>query len=472
MICAIYLRKSRADLEAEARGAFETLRSHEERLTRLAQDRGITVGEIYRELVSGDTIAARPEMQRLLADVRAGRWDGVIVTEISRLARGDTRDQGTVFEAFRNSRTLIVTPEKTYDPTNDADQDFFDFSLFMARQEYKYIRRRMRAGRRQKIADGWFVGSVPPYGYRKTPGNIEPDPVEAPIVQMIFDRVIAVGRTGLARELYAAGIKKRGGSVFTPSDLAGLLKNPAYIGKARINRKDFYTDPDGSRHYHFAPETLIPARWEPIITEDVWQKAQPTREATARTGTTIRNPLAGLLVCKKCGRPLLLREDDNPKHTPVYRHQPTPGCSCANTPKAVILTELSEALKAAVDNTPVDLAPAPSVDARAISSQLRLAEQKVARIYSFLESGVYSPEEFSARIQPAKETVTRLRAELDAAQAAPRPSVASVLTHDAIDRMLFGDPAAGNRALRSFIDRIEYTREADDPEPVLEVFFR
>ena len=90
MICAMYLRKSRADLEAEARGAFETLRTHEERLTKVAQDRGLVVGEIYRELVSGDTIAARPEMQRLLRDVRAGRWAGVIVTEISRLARGDT----------------------------------------------------------------------------------------------------------------------------------------------------------------------------------------------------------------------------------------------------------------------------------------------------------------------------------------------------------------------------------------------
>lgn len=472
MICAIYLRKSRADLEAEARGAFETLRAHEERLTKVAQDRGLVIGEIYRELVSGDTIAARPEMQRLLRDVRAGRWDGVIVTEISRLARGDTRDQGTVFEAFRDSRTLIITPEKTYDPTNDADQDFFDFSLFMARQEYKYIRRRMRAGRRQKIADGWFVNSTAPFGYRKIPGNIAPDPVEAPIVQMIFERVAVLGRAGLARELHEKGIKKRGGSVFTPSDLAGMLKNPAYIGKARINRKDFYFAPDGSRHYHWAPETLIQAHWEPIVSPDVWEKAQPCREPKVKSGTTPRNVLAGILVCKKCGRPLLLREDDNPKHTPVYRHQVTPSCSCASSPKALILCEVCAALKAAVDDLPVDLEPAPTVDTRALASQLRAAEQKVARIYSFLESGVYSPEEFSARIQPAKDAADRLRQELQEAQSAPRPSVASVLTHSAIDQMFSGDVSAGNRALRTFLDRIEYSREPGDPEPVLEVFFR
>lgn len=472
MICAIYLRKSRADLEAEARGAFETLRAHEERLTKLAQERGLVIGEIYRELVSGDTIAARPEMQRLLADVRAGRWEGVIVTEISRLARGDTRDQGTVFEAFRNSRTLIVTPEKTYDPTNDADQDFFDFSLFMARQEYKYIKRRMRAGRRQKIADGYFVNSVAPYGYRKTAGNIEPDPVEAPIVRMIFERVASVGRAGLAQELYDQGIKKRGGTAFTAQDLAGLLKNPAYIGKARINRREYYTDAEGKTRYHWAPETLIPARWEPLVSPEVWEKAQPSREPRTKKAATPRNVLAGILVCKKCGRPLLLWDDHNSRHTPVFHHPATPSCFCANSPKAVILEELAAALKAAVDDLPVDLAPAPSVDTRVLASQLRVAEQKVARIYSFLESGVYTPDEFSARITPAKDAADRLRAELASVQSAPRPSVASVLTHAAIDRMLFGDVAEGNRALRSFIDRVEYSREHGDPEPVLEVFFR
>lgn len=472
MIAAIYLRKSRADLEAEARGAFETLRAHEERLTKLARERGISVGEIYRELVSGDTIAARPEMQRLLSDVRSGRWDGVIVTEISRLARGDTRDQGTVFEAFRASRTLIVTPEKTYDPTNDADQDFFDFSLFMARQEYKYIKRRMAAGRRQKLADGWFIASVPPYGYRKTPGNIEPDPVEAPIVQMIFERAATVGRSSLSRELFAQGIRKRGGSPFTPADLAYLLKNPAYLAKARINRKEWYVDQDGKRRYHWAPDTFIPGHWDPLVTPEAWEAAQPTREMKYNRNRKPRNVLGGLVVCKKCGAVMNLREDDNPAHVPRLRHPTRPDCRAEPTPMAEVLAELSAALKAAVDNLPVDLEPAPSVDVRALSSQLRAAEQKVARIYTFLESGVYTPEEYAQRITPAKAAVESLRAELDAAQKTPRPSAASILTHDAIDRMLFGDVVSGNRALKTFIDRIEYTREPGDDEPLLEIYFR
>ena len=57
MICAMYLRKSRADLDAEARGEGETLARHRETLTRVAAQQNLTVTDVYAEVVSGDTIA-------------------------------------------------------------------------------------------------------------------------------------------------------------------------------------------------------------------------------------------------------------------------------------------------------------------------------------------------------------------------------------------------------------------------------
>jgi len=59
---AIYLRKSRADAEAEARGEGETLARHEKILLDLAEKMGIKIGKIYREIVSGETIEARQEI--------------------------------------------------------------------------------------------------------------------------------------------------------------------------------------------------------------------------------------------------------------------------------------------------------------------------------------------------------------------------------------------------------------------------
>ena len=78
-IYAIYLRKSRKDIEAEAMGAGETLKRHKEILIELAEKKGLYVGKIYSEIVSGETIEARPEIQKLIADCYAGLYRGIII---------------------------------------------------------------------------------------------------------------------------------------------------------------------------------------------------------------------------------------------------------------------------------------------------------------------------------------------------------------------------------------------------------
>jgi len=63
----IYLRKSRADMDAEARGEGETLARHEHALLNLAKQKNLSITALYKEIVSGETIAARPVMQQLLS---------------------------------------------------------------------------------------------------------------------------------------------------------------------------------------------------------------------------------------------------------------------------------------------------------------------------------------------------------------------------------------------------------------------
>ena len=130
----MYLRKSRADLEAEAHGEGETLARHERILMDYAKKNKINVTKIYKELVSGETITARPVMQQLLSDVEKGIWAGVLVVEVERLARGDTIDQGLVAQTFKYSGTKIITPMKIYNPNNEFDEEYFEFGLFMSRR--------------------------------------------------------------------------------------------------------------------------------------------------------------------------------------------------------------------------------------------------------------------------------------------------------------------------------------------------
>lgn len=72
----------------------------------------LNIFQVYKEVVSGEFIASRPVMQELLSSVEKGLFEGVLVVEIERLARGDTMDQGIVAQTFKYSNTKIITQRK------------------------------------------------------------------------------------------------------------------------------------------------------------------------------------------------------------------------------------------------------------------------------------------------------------------------------------------------------------------------
>ncbi len=69
----------------------------------LSESRELNVVEICEEVVTGDSIAVRPEVQKVLQLVETGNYAGVIVMEVERLARGDTIDQGIIAQTFKYS---------------------------------------------------------------------------------------------------------------------------------------------------------------------------------------------------------------------------------------------------------------------------------------------------------------------------------------------------------------------------------
>lgn len=153
------LRKSRA---YEELGYENTLERHGEMLRNLAAQTGIRVDEahIYREIVSGESIEARPQMQKLLKAVEMGLYTGVLCIELERLSRGDGAGQQRILKAFQFSDTKIITLTKTYDLAGDDsfDGEFFEFGLFMGRREYKMIKKRLYRGRIQAQKEGYFIG--------------------------------------------------------------------------------------------------------------------------------------------------------------------------------------------------------------------------------------------------------------------------------------------------------------------------
>ena len=240
----IYLRKSRSDLEAEAHGEGETLSRHEHTLLELAKRQHLNVTDIYREVVSGDTIAARPMMQRVLSEVEQGVWSGVLVMEVERLARGDTIDQGIIAQTFKFSGTKIITPIKTYDPDNEFDEEYFEFGLFMSRREYKIINRRLQRGRLASAKEGKWPSGLAPFGYRRVKlknekgCSLEPIEEQAAIVRMIFD-LYTVGlqdEDGSARPLSLGSIATRLNDMHIPSPSGSQWAESPFAESSRIRR--------------------------------------------------------------------------------------------------------------------------------------------------------------------------------------------------------------------------------------------
>lgn len=323
----LYLRKSRADQEAERRGE-DVLESHEKHLMALANKKKHNITKIFREVVSGESIDNRPEVQDMLNQVEDGVWTGVYVMEVERLARGNTRDQGVIADTFKYSGTKIITPVKTYDPDNEFDEEYFEFGLYMSRREYKTINRRQQRGRIDSVKQGNFLGSIPPYGYEKVRlknghYSLEPIQDQADVVKMIFQLYTSredgtrIGTGLIARKLNDLHIPTQRNKQWIVSTINGILRNPVYMGKIRWNGRPEKKERKNGIVTKSRPRAkeedwiLVDGHHEALVTEESWQLAQQylalNPAKPVRSDKTIQNPLVGIIRCDICGRTMVRR---------------------------------------------------------------------------------------------------------------------------------------------------------------------
>lgn len=302
----IYLRKSRTDREAEMHGEGETLARHERILMELARSMNLHITKVFREIVSGETISARPQMQELLSAVEQGRCTGVLVMEIERLARGNTKDQGIVAEAFHYGKVKIITPLKTYEPDDEFDEEYFEFGLFMSRREYKTINRRLQRGRTAAAAEGRYIAAAAPYGYRKVkiPDDkgytLEVIPEQADTVRLIFRLYTEgeplpggtfrqIGMLKISRYLDDCHIRPPRGDRWSRSTVKDILHNITYTGKVPWQRRicdKKYVDGHLTEHRTRCSNPLISdGLHPPIISEAEFKKAARIMEQKCASHT-------------------------------------------------------------------------------------------------------------------------------------------------------------------------------------------
>ena len=479
----IYLRKSRADNPHES--VEEVLEKHEIQLQEYAErELGGRIPEhcIFREVVSGETIAERPEMNKVLAMIENPKLKGVLVVEPQRLSRGDLEDCGKVVNAFRFSKTEVVTLNMTYDLTNKMQRKFFEQELMRGNDFLEYTKEILLRGRIAAVKRGCYIGNIPPFGFDK---HIDADGDStlkandfAPAVLMAFELYVNEGWTYLqiARHFDKLGIKPFRSRVWEKSSIRAMLKNKHYIGLVYFGRyrteKSVENGEIVERSVRQAPEEVIVAKGkhEGIVPLELFEAAQEMMDNNPRKqpDAPLVNPLAGLIFCHKCGKAMAQHPYAHAETRIECRNRG--GCN-ANSAKlrevieavayALEMEELPE-LEVKLKNDEGKSAVIQKKQIEKMNKELEALLAKEERQHDLLESGTYTEEVFLKRNKALHAEMEELKSRIyEAKKNLPKEidyGNKIVKLRDAIAGLRDDtiSPEEKNRLLKAIVKRIEY----------------
>ena len=291
--CAIYTRKSSEEgleqefnslqAQREACEAFIVSQRHEGWVCqRMAYDDGG---------FSGATMD-RPALQQLLADVKAGRVDTIVVYKIDRLTRS-LADFAKIVEILDAKGASFVSVTQQFNTTTSMGRLTLNVLLSFAQFEREVIGERIRDKIAASKKKGMWMGGVPPLGYQAQDRKLVIVDSEAEIVRLIFRRYAELGSVRLLKdELEAQSIQSKlrtsasgrisGGKPFARGALYLMLQNRIYRGEIVHNEQTYVGE------------------HKPIIDQSLWDAVQARLAGNAaqrNEGGKTRRPnlLAGML---------------------------------------------------------------------------------------------------------------------------------------------------------------------------------
>lgn len=326
-----YLRKSQSDDPLMT--VEEVLQKHENILDEWAERHlGAKVPEEnkFREIVSGETISERPEINKVLRMIESPKYKAVKVVEPQRLTRGDLEDIGRLMKLFKLTNTYVITPERVYDLRDEYDWNAFEAELKRGNDYLRYFKKIQQRGMLESVKAGNYVGSTPPYGFdkikikegKKECPTLKENPEQAEVVRMIFDMYAnqGLGRASICNRLNDLGIKSAQGKSWEPTSVREILLNEHYIGKVRWNfRKNISVVENGEikkkRPQNSLTEYLVfEGKHDGIVPQELFDKVKERmgRNPRNKANVKVRNPFATLLYCKNCGRTMSLTTQKHP----------------------------------------------------------------------------------------------------------------------------------------------------------------
>lgn len=485
----MYLRKSRADGDETVE---QVLARHEGILQEHAvRVLGVPVPEeqIFREVVSGETIQDRPQMQKVLALIQSGSWAGVLVVDPQRLSRGDLMDCGIIIRSLQYSATALVTPSKTYDLADKYDRKFLEMELMRGADYLEYTKEILARGRLASVKAGYFASSKAPYGYDRVRDGkrytLTPN-ADAETVQMIYQLFVAGDNAhAIALKLSNMGIPAACGDRWSQSSVRDILQNPVYMGKIRWNWKQTVKNYEDGQIVRHRPRNrtdclIVEGRHPALVDEVTWAAAQARFGHVPRTKgwAQLRNPLATLLHCGTCGRAMNLRTykragSDEERSAPRLLCSNQRWCHTKSATYAVVEAAVIAGLRQYIGDFTFALKRGhrePTSLQQSMADRLQKELDSMAvqqnKLYELLETGIYDKATFLARNQALAAKRSETQQALTAARKAiaTRQDYTAVICRlqDAVDALTDPELPAGtkNRLLRQVVERIDYHCDA------------
>jgi len=325
---ALYARVSTPQQEQEA-----TMDSQIAALETFASQQGyLLTPDLYflDQAVSGAQLD-RPSLNRLRDLATEGRFGVVLCYSPDRLSRHYAH-QWMLLDELRRVGIEVIFTNQPATPDGPSGQLLLGMQGLFAEYERSQITGRLRRGKLYRIRQGKLVSPNPPYGYHYIPVS-EPGggcwvmhPIEAKVVRCIYQWYTEESLTiaQIVDRLLAAGEQKPPrGKRWQYSTVQTILKQSAYYGCAYYNRTRTCHETVGRpkkygrgrlrrpSHEPRSREEWIEISVSPLVTEDVWQRAQErlamNQKFAVRNNKRHFYLLRSLLVCSVCGRTLVGR---------------------------------------------------------------------------------------------------------------------------------------------------------------------
>ena len=237
---ALYTRVS-TDNQMGDEGSLET---QEARLRSSVASRQAphVVARVFREEGASGKNLDRPRMQEMLAAVRAGQIDVVMVTRLDRLSRS-LLDFYELHRAFEAKNVQFVSLNESFDTSQPIGRAMLKLVLVFAELEREQTADRTRIAMQARAERGLWNGGAPPLGYDSDGnGHLSINEGEAAVVREVFEKMPELRSVReVARYLNAKGLRQKryssrrqgdkGEREFTNSVVEIMLKNRLYLGE-------------------------------------------------------------------------------------------------------------------------------------------------------------------------------------------------------------------------------------------------